>query len=562
MYFNISGHRIDLPSDISLTFAKSNILLDFDSAQCERTDEFDIPATANNVAVLDLYNEMHAHPVSAYTKRAATMQVEGVERVGFAYVSGYDVKARSFHCVFVCGEMANLLAIKEAGDVSDYLSPTETLVLTQSGVNANTTASTIFAQPKYIHTDAEAYIQPSIHLGLLLEKCHTYWGIAVPDMRGANKDVRLIGSEPQGVHPYEGEIRSNNTQSAQATNTIYPVYFGAAFIVEQSVGQLIRQFGPQSEMFDVAEYKALTSLKLTFPANAPSNLRIISVGDVPSVEGLILAQEPIAGKSITIEQGETFLAVNADYYTPQGRIVNQYGYRPQAFEVAGIYKCVATIEDGGGEIGVGTKLRLKDNLPEHTMIDLLKYAAALEGKLLNYTEADGFIFDTLTPDTYYNIDGKVAEWTELTRVVDSFSQHNLVQFDSAEYVPLNRRSIVDYVQGSAMADEEAELLTIPYCQGDTKGVNILVDDENVENTMLNTFVDYTYCTRAELSAKDASLQSILNSPVCVEVKARMSMTDFAAIGAKTGIFWRNSQWIWREIRYENGFCTLFLAQKP
>lgn len=560
MYFEIQGQRLDLPTDLSIIFQKSNILLDFDSAQCERTDEFDLPRTPNNMRVLDLANDLHQHPASAYVKRAAKMVVDGVERNGFAYISEY--KADAFSCVFVCGELAQLLAIKEAGEIGEYLTPTETTIYGDVK-DANLVQSQLFASPRYSHTDPEAAIRPSVLLDTLLQRCGTYWGVSVPYLDNAHRYVRLIGEEPCGVRPYTGMIHSANVQhSTIATNSVYPLDFGAAKIVDLAVGQMERYFALAPEAYNVEALKALTPLKLTFN-NVPSNVRIIQLveGSSAGYEGVVLAREPIAdGTEIVLEQGDNILAVNADYYTPFTRPTDPYGYRPAAFECS----ISALIEDGGGELVAdpdnGTTLRLKDNLPAHTFVDLLKMAAALQGKLLNYTETNGFIFDTLTPTATLYIDN-VLEVGDMTRSVDGYARHNLIQFDTQDYVPANRRLMVDYVQDGAAIDEESELYTIPYCEGDLiETRNVRIDDESLDNTIIDTNIDCQYATRVTLGGKDSVLQSLLQNPVSVEIKTRMTHAKFNSIHQKMAVCWRNSLWIWREIRWESGFCTLFLVQ--
>lgn len=560
MYFELQGQRLDLPTDLSIIFQKSNILLDLDSAQCERTDEFSIPATPRNLRILDLANDVHQHPSSAYIKRAAKMQVDGVERNGFAYVSEY--KADAFSCVFVCGELAQLLAIKEAGEIGEYLTPTETTIYGDVK-DANLVQSQLFASPRYSHTDPEAAIRPSVLLDTLLQRCGTYWGVSVPYLDNVHRYVRLIGEEPSGVRPYTGMIHSANVQhSTIATNSVYPLDFGAAKIVDLAVGQMERSLGFGIDSYNVEALKALTTLKLTFN-NIPSNVRIIQLveGGSAGYEGVVLAREPIAdGTELIIEQGENFLAVDADEYMPFVSPTDPYGYRPAAFDCS----ISALIEDGGGELIAdptnGTTLRLRDNLPAHTFVELLKMAAALQGKLLNYTETDGFIFDTLAPtDTIY-IDN-VVEVRDMTRSTENYARHNLIQFDTQDYVPANRRLMVDYTQNAAAIDEENELYTIPYCEGDLiETRNVRIDDESLDNTIIDTNIDCQYATRVQLGGKDSVLQHLLTNPVSVEINTRMTHAVFNTIHQKTAVCWRNSLWIWREIRWENGSCTLFLLQ--
>lgn len=562
--FEIEGHRVELNESTRLQLKKTNMLFDFDNVQCERSTEFDIPATPNNQAIFEIASDEHAKPLTAYASRSATMTLGLVCLTGYAYISDYDARKRNYKCVFMTGELQKLLAVKNAGNLAEYLSLSD--VVTYGDTESAATYKTqLFRPHRYRHSNDEEPIHPSIRAVSLMNAAATYLGIGVPTLISLSPAyyARFMNRQIAGLGAFVGSIKTTDTQSLGNLNTLDVAAFNVAPIVQPKTGHLIRRLagGPDTQ-FTINEYEALVAMRLTIASDAPSNLAIISADDTYSYSGTPLIMPPIAGQSVDIARGETFIVVDMDYYSEPTTPTSQAGYwNDRAFRAS----VSVSVEGVEGTAQVGDVVRAQDNIPEMTFVDLLKILAALNGSLLYYNAlSDSFEFVSLptTPSSVFDITDRVIDIASVKRTALSYAKHNLIEFATSAYVPRSQRIIVDYVVKNDNISDENQLLEIAFNEGSrTEAGEFYFDDESGEDSIFaNPSSGFgTYMTRVS-PTKDAALQSVLTRPVSIVVNARMTLQEFQSISPMTAILCRSARYFWTSSTWQNDVAEFELLQ--
>lgn len=185
-----NGTCLDLGGGQKVTFQKSNPLFAFDSLKCERTTEFSLPDTPTNNRVFELAKKPEYNGHGMMVRYDAEMQVGHVVKKGWLYVSRYDFKSKAYFAVFVTGQLTQLKAAKDAGNLSEIFDETtmgETALFNRvASYNINSAMVT----SDYVVDDYDEGNQyyerprgmvapryPAINFAYLFQKCCSHFGI-------------------------------------------------------------------------------------------------------------------------------------------------------------------------------------------------------------------------------------------------------------------------------------------------------------------------------------------------------------------------------------------------
>lgn len=186
--FEVGGKFLDLPEDFSLQFTKTNPLFAFDEIEAERTTEFDVPATPNNDSILGMAKDVHVAGTSMRTRVAAELQAGLVVFHGDLYVSAYNNKERTYTCVYVYGDMVDILGTTAEGNLSEYMSATElpdTATYDKTTPTSSTTPFPIhWETAQYYNRDVDGSglrknVYPSIGLKYLISAIASHFGMTI-----------------------------------------------------------------------------------------------------------------------------------------------------------------------------------------------------------------------------------------------------------------------------------------------------------------------------------------------------------------------------------------------
>ena len=564
MQFNVNGQYLELPADFSIQFQKKNILFSFDNIECERSTSFDIPATPTNDRIFELSRQVHNTGSGMRKRYDAELQGSGVTKRGYLYVSSADKSA--YNAVFVTGELLGLQAIRNAGKLADFLHLTDTTVYSVDGSSPAVGESSIWAGVNYNKPNG-ALIRPSIRLGQLYDAILSTLGVTHSQIPAEAASIRIIPSEINGIKKESVTLTENSR--AMVTDGTYPfcLYVSNSLlgdVISYSAARVARREnnGATTYTGTARVFYAKQNIVITFPDDWNDDLfigRFLSsynqneeylleifefFGDRSFDRNKNITGESLRGRTVEIEQGGEFLIISKnDYIYTQGS-----GGLTEGWSFAGV-DCAVEIE--GGEMTSGAYVRLQDNLPEITAVDLLKYVAAFSGKMLNYDDANGITFDNFDFETWKNKEIKnILTFENITRGFSDYAQRNVVQFAD------NRGIVYTIVNDNLNA--EKELQNLPYVQGGGVADAIYIDDKT-EGDVVGTNGGGNYLARVEL-IKNAGLQTLCDASTSVTIKARMSLLEYESIGSKTALYYDGVRYVWTEAQWSNGVATLKLSK--
>lgn len=611
--FNIGGEYLDLPADFSLQFKKINVLFAFDNMECERSTSFDIPATPQNDRIFKLAKWIQAPGTGMRRRYYAQMQASVVTKNGYLYVDAYE--KGNYKAIFVTGELLGLQQIRDAGKLSDLAIFNDTVAWSNENVpNLPSRATDNWNMVKYSQAGTPPH--PSWLIKHVVDTIVAANNLPAINLPASGQGLRVITGVPQLLKPtdvsFARAIASGNWVDVTQT---YP-YPRITTLAIQANGEDLSglfttadynvEYRRHWEDYDFQTMKPVLrnvmysgnvqhlvtnqKVKLTFSRDFPADTYIGTFKDYGQYPGRFgffgdrsfskywngsqsvttRSGEPLAGRTVVLEAGTSFVFIREsdllDYtkYTEDTTTHETWeqGWKNvrSAFDVTGV-----TIE-GDGDAVVGNTVRLQDNLPDITLVDLLKAVASLTGKVLNYTDEEGVTFDDLDTDTWQTKElSAVISIDTVNRKFGDYAQRNTLHFDSDNSVAQSARVISAYVIDNDNLESVKELQTVPFSEG---GVNyegaveiVAVAEDNEKDTVADAFTSVTSMARASLQI-NANLQSICYASTGVAIKARMSLLEYNNIGAKTRIYYDGVLYVWTEAQYSKGVVTLKLSKIP
>ena len=591
-----NGTRLDLYDGTSLQYKHTNPLFSFDKLECERTTTFSLPATPTNDGVLELAR-IPAYAGNGMRIRFAARVVDGIIiQDGYLYINKYD--GTDYECIFVCGDLVGLQAIKSLGKIKDIVSYSDVV---QVGTGAQTpaqAASTIWANVDY-QRPAGATLRPSILLEQLYDDICTAHGItadpfpsALQGLRwicgkakslastGAKFDRAIDGAwvDPGQVYPYPriatGTLAGIGTDFSGLFDSVdYPVQYRYHW---QDYDQTLH-----TDLYagNVQHLVARQTIKITFPDNFPTDIYVGTFenggaytgsldfyGDRTFSKGWSGGQavtwrtgDPLAGRSVTIQAGQSFLFLREsdleDYtqYTEDTSSAISWiqGWRNirSAFDVTEIKI------QGDGDVQSGDYVRLQDNLPEMTFAEFCKMLAYLTGTALNYTKSGGLQFDAVDVSTWQTEYIKtLTKRGEVQRTFSDYAQQNLVVFKSDDHV--RDRLQVSYTINNINLEQSKTLATIPASEGDSADGQVYVEGDS---DCLGTNDTGALLMRVSLP-KNTGIQQLCTASTQYQVQARMTMLMYHAIDARTRLVVDGSAYVWTERAWQDDVAQFTLAR--
>lgn len=609
--FNINGEYLDLPANFSLQFKKSNVLFAFDNMECERSTSFDIPATPQNDRIFKLAKWIQAPGLGMRRRYNAQMQASAVVKNGYLYVDAYA--KGSYKAVFITGELFGLLQIRDAGKLADLAVFDNTVAWTLGNVpDLPQRATDPWNIVKY--SQLGEFSHPSWLIKHVVDTIVTANSLPAITLPANGQGLRVITAKPQLLQPtdvsFARAIASGNwvdvtqtypypritTLAIQAngadlsglfTTVDYDVEYRRHwedydFQTMQPVLRTVTYAG------NVQHLVTTQKVKLTFPRDFPADTYIGTFKDYGQYTGgfdfygdrsfgkywngsqsvTTRSGEQLAGRTITLEANTSFVFIRESDLLDYTRYTDdltthetwEQGWKNvrSAFDVTGV-----TIE-GDGDAEIGNTVRLQDNLPDITLVDLLKAVAALTGKVLNYTDDSGVTFDDLDVSTWSVKELKnVISVETMSRKFGEYAQRNILQFDSDSTLAQSARVISAYIIDNDNLEASKDLQTVPFSEG---GVNyegsvevVVVDAYNEKDTVANAETTATRMARASLPLNE-NLQSLCDASTAVTLQVSMSLLEYESIQAKTAIYYDGVKYVWTEAQYSKGVVTLKLSK--
>lgn len=564
-----NGVNLDIKSAQSITMTRYNPLFGFDKLQCERTTEFSLPDTPNNNRVFAMANMPSTQGVAMRVRYNAQL-VDGMcSQDGYLYVSEYDGE---YKAVFVTGELLGLKRIKDAGNIRDLVANTSVPVA-ESGKNPSDAKNAIFDTVAY-KSDGDVCF-PSYNINKIIEEAKNKLGVSIQPL-----DISLFGhpAKTKALQLIDTTISSSRNASTQAYLNSIACPIGVFAYENGSITYYHSEAEPVGGGYyteniiadgtiNIVFFRAIFDIYMTFPEDTPSSYYIMYRNGG--------YERNLAGRTITIKKDAQFIILadgdyvheetGGPYYEQDG--VPFYTFR-ESYPLTGsnlTYELPISIEAVNDTAKVGELVFLHDNLPDITLIDLLKSVSYIIGKVLNYTDKDGVTFDDLATNNWPTIDltGKLISISNLKRTFGDYASSNTIRFDSWDSTPTAERLTAEYSINNVNIERSKDLAVLKFSEGvrdenNTRHVYIKETDPGKTDTIAIAG-ETDYFERVALR-KNANLQRICDVSTSVNVKVMMSRFEYEQIKAKTVIMVQSVKYVWTESQYSDGVATFSLSK--
>ena len=571
MRFNVGGWFLELPANFNLQLKKSNILFAFDNIALERTTSFSVPATPHNTGIFGWSNDFHYYGEKGRKRMQAQLQMDGVTKDGYLYITKYTPDM--FECVFVTGELLGLADIKALGDWSQFILPSNGVSLDSAVKFADDGDNYSAARVEY---KTDGYVMPSWKLasyaGMALNGAGVLadWGEVLDKIASH----RIVIGKAKGV----AETPCTFTRgylAEETTETPYPVLNSTLM---DDAGELVGVITNAQSDYPIFKVKtadavqyygyvqqwiARQDLTLSFADDTPDTLFLASAqmngtfaflgGYEFAADGTITG-EPLKGREIELQTGQTFLLISQNDYLRPG--VGEF----EGWTIANETLTANVVVKGADEQPNNAYIRVKDNVPAMTIVELLKTCAALSGTILSYRAGEVVFVEDIAGGAFRELD-KPLKWESLTRGVDDYVQRNTIAFKSAESVLSSEKIMATYTIDNVNIAEAKELFVLPFSEGQDSAGMLYIGSAFDGYTIgtWNAEKSNTYLSRVSLPL-NASLQSILEQGTSIVAEVKMTEQKFDTLKNDMVLFFENAAWVWTDGLWSNGVARLSLSK--
>lgn len=571
MKFNVGGWFLELPANFNLQLKKSNILFAFDNIALERTTSFSVPATPHNTGIFGWSNDFHYYGEKGRKRMQAQLQMDGVTKDGYLYITKYTPDA--FECVFVTGELLGLADIKALGDWSQFILPSNGVSLDSAVKFADDGDNYSAARVGY---KTDGYVMPSWKLASYAEMALNGAGVLADWGEVLDKIAshRIVIGKAKGV----AETPCTFTRgylAEQTSATPYPVLNSTLM---DDAGELVGVITNAQSDYPIFKVKtadavqyygyvqqwiARQDLTLSFADDTPDTLFLASAqmngtfaflgGYEFAADGTITG-EPLKGREIELQTGQTFLLISQNDYLRPG--VGEF----EGWTIANETLTANVVVKGADDQPNNAYIRVKDNVPEMTIVELLKTCAALSGTILSYRAGEVVFVDDIAGGAFRELD-KPLKWESLTRGVADYAQRNTIAFKSAESVLSAEKIVATYAIDNVNIAEAKELFVLPFSEGQDSAGMLYIGSafDGYTISTWNAEKSNTYLSRVELPL-NASLQSILEQGTSIVAEVKMTEQKFDTLKNDMVLFFENSAWVWTDGLWSNGVTRLSLSK--
>lgn len=580
-----NGVFLDMPDSWSLAFKRTNGLFAFDKLSCERTLSFDIPATPKNEQVFGLAKKPQFSGEGMRRKFPCQLQAGSIVLEGFLHVESYD---GAYKGVFVTGELIGLQAVKEAGKIKDFLEETDITTLTQNPVSPAVGKASKWSQVAYA-TETER-VRASMRLADIIGDACTQLSIPVPTLPASVEYVRIVPKAMLSMRALKNTIKRtflappsttiyNNVNLVSVTkrSNFFNVSSAHAFrtITENTGGvdttttwlSNVRMLVPLQDIaITFPDTLGNDVFCVTFPSTSPLNeVTFLGGYEFTLAPGKTITGTPLAGRSVTIPHGTPFVLVRYDEY----HAVNNPGtpgvWYDAGWELTGDIDVEVTMQGAYETVGTGQVVALQDNLPECSLVDLLKMTAALSGTVLNYTSDSGIVFDSVDIPAFdvFQADGMVSNLTGVMRTFGDWAQHNLILFDGGDSVLTVEALSEDYTIDNANIESRKELQKIPFSEGGVAGhldgrSLLLIRDASEKDALADADTNGDTMLRVRL-LKNAGVQALCNKSTKVSSIFKMAFNDYVRVGVHTLLQVEGVRYVWTDAQWQKDMAKFTLS---
>lgn len=581
------GIALDTPDDLKITLVWRNQYFDFENALAGRTSGFTLPATAKNLNLLGFPTIPTQGGGVMRSTMAVTIQ-EGVTQIQGIMYAKQASRTEGVQCVVTYGEVTELLRIKQAGNIGEYMNFADKVDITATPTPVTPAHFNFAEYDNSVSGDFTSLRMPTVKLDYLLQSCATHFNVGCDIVTNAaivcntlNKGD-VIGTGSYVYNTYN--IASINTYVKQCRVAVIDV------VGTQRTLWGLRFLRPC--VINFAGANPWTKVSGAFPSGVWSQgikiLRqpaVLSDLGSPTIlypfttdygdwlqSGQTYSEDQYIDVEWEVKAGDValFFQENISYTTAGMRYY--YLFANQNINVT------INIKDSGGV--VGAEYFLQPNLPKCGYLDLLRMAAVWNGGTLVYEggrfKTGQYNFDTANAMNLHPIDAEVTYRCE----VGDFAQENTLTFDSNDEVSSETKAYTEatYYISNTLLEKTKELFTFKFSQANISPINSskvaqvqCVKIEADGTISLAGMSKAVICTVARPFNTDevlhvtslpvnAVLQDICTLATSAEMHVLQDISEFMSIDRNTAYYYAGCYWCVREAQWSDGVTKLKLQR--
>ena len=582
------GIALDTPDDLKLTLVWRNQYFDLENALAGRTSGFTLPATAKNLNLLGFPTIPTQGGGVMRSTMAVTIQ-EGVTQIQGIMYAKQASRTEGVQCVVTYGEVTELLRIKQAGNIGEYMNFADKVDITATPTPVTPANFNYAEYDNSVSGNFTSLRMPTVKLDYLLQSCANHFNVGCDIVTDAaivcntlNKGD-VIGTGSYLYNTYN--IASINTYVKQCRVTVIDV------VGTQRTLWGLRFLRPCVINFSGAN--PWTKVSGVFPSGVWSQgIKILRQPAVlldtdPNItilypfatdygdwlqSGQTYSEDQYIDVEWEVKAGDValFYQENVNYTTTEMRY-----YSLRANQNINV---TINIKDSGGV--VGAEYFLQPNLPKCNYLDLLRMAAVWDGGTLIYEggrfETGRYNFDTANARNLHPIDAEVVYRCE----VGDFAQESTLKFDSNDEVSSETKAYTEaaYYISNTLLEKTKELFTFKFSQANispidnSKWAQVQCVKIEADGTLslagmskavicevTRPFGTYEMLQVISLPTNQ-TLQDICTLATSAEMHVLQDISEFMSIDRNTAYYYAGCYWCVREAQWSDGVTKLKLQR--
>lgn len=466
-----TGQRIDVDAETGFSLKSSNPFFCVGVNELSHTQDFSVPATKKNNLIFNVDNSVIAE--GWRRGRGCWLIYSAGEIDGRLFIKDYN-KER-YNLLFVWGEE---LDPNLSLPLDNIWEPAETLLMTTPKMKniPNTfewmNYSELYNDGTFTHGIT---MIPAVNLGWMMEEAANAAGYRII----INDD--LPSNAPNSYNPHNYGVTLDSVNAGTDYSLVLSGWSAAAMpealnyqfydslsnpVPDNAAGVQLSQkilywLVPSWGQYFV--FEAIRPITIVIPASNNVAVRVNSGGYPGTTDPF---NEPWIHHNVRLElnAGEYFTI----FYTLDYQYNGIYGSTPFNFKMSVI--------DSMTEAQVGDTIRLADNLPDMSLLDLIRNYCLITSsyyiidgvskKILIYNIND-VVANRFSRGRVINIDTgcDILDVASLRRYIDGYSQNNIIRCDSADYVAEIMRFTAHYRVDNDLLDNDSEFGVIGFNEG-------------------------------------------------------------------------------------------------
>lgn len=591
----INNFEADLFDDFKISFEKENQIWQFDSIKLSRSHNIILPPTPKNNAFFGFSNKPEFEGLEVRSNYSAEIWYSGGKIEGTLFVS--DFSGKGYNCIFVFGNLLLLKRIKEAGKLKDILNLNNSLNWDNNTTITNPNTSPGLLQMYRYEVEGleneagrgtEWNFMPSTSIYQLISK----------SAEALNFNVNYIAHDIQldQFVSYLGiklNSLNSNFQTIQPDDDIkfdsndFPIDYNDDLFVGDGLILSIPDFA-QLDFGSPAlpppkKLKVLKNFVLRFSFFQIKAGNYYDKGFVVIRDGKVLTYYNLMNTQVffNINLKKNDLLV---FYTRVVRLIGGIKILTLTrYNTYPTYNITFKYLGEGGKITYPAVYQLQPNLPDLTVIDLLKIVANLSNTAIYL---DG---DTVKFFNYYFSDADLVKLYDvisenrLTRSILDYAQDNIVDFASSDNVRiLSKLQNIVKIENQNL-EKEKTVSTIPLSEGNKGSYNNYEDDYNLKISDIKVKVDengvksyefgtdkdtiFTIANNSNAQIKQAffrqsEIQNVFFNSTSVEITISQRLFQFMDFNEFTTFLYKNKKWSWTKAMWSDNVAKLELIKLP